>query len=116
MKGIEFQTSVTLPKVNYVPSSHKTVPKQSVANQPSPAVAPSDRQEDILELIVKIDRFVESLSTKISFSVDDRTGKSIIIVIEKDTGRIIRQIPPEEMLELAMKLEEISGIIFNGKA
>lgn len=112
MNDIGSQTSVTLPKVNYVPSSRNKVPKQSV----STTVEHSAQQKDMPELVVKIDKFVQSLSTKISFSVDGQTGKSIIIVREKDTGNVIRQIPQKEMLELARKLEQISGIIFNRKA
>lgn len=114
MESINLQTSVTLPKVNYVHTSHKVGSKQSVSDRP-PSVEHSRNQDDMPELIKKIDRFVESFSTKISFLVDNRTGKSIILVTEKETGNLIRQIPPEEMLELASKMEEISGIIFNGR-
>ena len=60
-----------------------------------------------------MNEFVDSVGTKISFTFDEKTKRPIIIVTEKDSGKIIRQIPPEEMLVLIQKMEEIAGIIFN---
>ena len=34
-------------------------------------------------------------------------------MINKETGKVIRQIPPEEMLKIAKRMEEMSGILLD---
>jgi len=51
--------------------------------------------------------------TKITFDVDAATGKSVIMVLNKDTGELIRQVPPEQLLALMAKMRQLSGLIFN---
>jgi uncharacterized FlaG/YvyC family protein len=49
----------------------------------------------------------------IEFSVDHSTRETIVKVIDNDTGKLIRQIPPKEMVDLAAKLEDVMGILFD---
>lgn len=59
---------------------------------------------------------ITNFSTKIAFSYDAEREIPMILVTEKDTGKVIRQIPPEQMLDLMEKMDEIAGIIYNGRA
>ncbi|HDR14137.1 MAG TPA: flagellar biosynthesis protein FlaG, partial [Desulfobacteraceae bacterium] len=34
-------------------------------------------------------------------------------VLSRESGEVIREIPPEEMLNLAAKMEEMTGALFN---
>jgi len=68
------------------------------------------------ELAEKANKHVEAFSTKIAFNYDSERQQSMILVTDKETGKVIRQIPAEEMLDLMDKMEEIAGIIFNGRA
>jgi len=51
----------------------------------------------------------------LDFSVHKKTGETIVKVVDRDTGKLIRQIPPQEMLDLADKLEDMMGILFDKK-
>jgi flagellar protein FlaG len=51
----------------------------------------------------------------IHFSVHDATGRTMITVVDKETESLIREIPPEEFLNLAAKIDEMIGIIFDKK-
>ena len=44
---------------------------------------------------------------------DYENERQVILVKDSETGEIIRQIPPREMLNLLKQLEEISGIIYH---
>ena len=61
----------------------------------------------------KMNDYVEKFSTKIGFSLNEKNGGVTIIVTDKDTGKVIRQIPAKEVLDLNRKMEEIAGIIFD---
>ncbi|NOZ09163.1 MAG: flagellar protein FlaG [FCB group bacterium] len=71
---------------------------------------------DFAKLASKVSTYVESFSTKVSFSIDERTDKPVIRVTDKETGELIRQIPEQEMLDLLSKLEYIAGLIYHKQA
>ena len=47
------------------------------------------------------------------FSVHKTTGRTIIRVVDKETEELIREVPPEEFLNLAARLDEMIGILFD---
>ena len=72
-------------------------------------------KQDFNKLVENVNNYVEMFNNKVSFSMDSKS-RQIIYVYDKETGDLVRQIPPEEMMHLLNKLEEISGIIFNDRA
>ena len=72
------------------------------------------KKQDFTHAIQSVNNYVEMFNTKVSFSIDEKS-REIIHVFDNDSGELIRQIPPEEMIQLIDKLEEIAGIIFNNK-
>ncbi|MDE6875496.1 MAG: flagellar protein FlaG [Lachnospiraceae bacterium] len=50
-------------------------------------------------------------STKCEFSYHEATGRISIKVMDKETDEVIREIPPEETLEMVEKMWELAGII-----
>lgn len=72
-------------------------------------------KQDFNKLVENVNNYVEMFNNKVSFSMDSNS-RQIIFVYDKETGDLVRQIPPEEMVHLLNKLEEISGIIFNNRA
>ena len=72
------------------------------------------KKEDFNTAINSVNDYVEMFNNKVSFSIDEKS-REIIHVYDNETGELIRQIPPKEMIELVDKLEEIAGIIFNNK-
>jgi len=69
--------------------------------------------ESVNSAVIDMNNLVEKFSTKIGFSVDAEKKQMTIIVTDKETGKVIRQIPAEELMDLNQKLEEIAGIIFD---
>ncbi len=49
----------------------------------------------------------------LEFSMHKESGRTMIKVVEKDTGDLIRQIPSEEILELVTRLGDVLGILFD---
>ena len=69
---------------------------------------------DISGVVSAVNDLVHQVSaTKITFAVDEATGQTVVRVLDKETGEIIRQLPPEELLILVAKMEQLSGLIFN---
>jgi len=72
-------------------------------------------ENEVIAIVNDVNSIVEQFSGKVSFSFDPETNKTSIQVIDKETGEVIRQIPPKEMLNLMEKMEEIAGIIYDGR-
>jgi flagellar protein FlaG len=49
------------------------------------------------------------------FSVHEASGKLMVTVIDGSTGELIREVPPSEVLDLAAKIDEMIGLIFDKK-
>ena len=54
----------------------------------------------------KVNDFVKQIGRSLEFSVHESSGRVIITVREAETGKIVRQIPPEELLVLADLVRE----------
>ncbi len=69
------------------------------------------------EMLKGLEQDIETMhSIGISFSKHKDTGRMVIKVIDKETGKVIRQIPSEEALNLTAKMEEMAGILFDKQA
>ncbi len=96
--------------------SEKEVSAKEVKSAGSKKFAPAASQQtgDVSGVVADINEIVSQVSTtRISFAVDDATGKSIIRVVNRETGDIIRQLPTEELLSLVAKMEQLRGMIFD---
>jgi flagellar protein FlaG len=47
--------------------------------------------------------------------VHDQTGNIIVRVTSQDGSKVIREIPPKELLDLAARMEELAGTLFDEK-
>lgn len=75
----------------------------------------SDPQQ-VQESVTKINDTILSLSRDIQFSVDQDTGREVVKVVDTRTNSVIRQIPSEEVLAIAKRLDELKGLIIHQKA
>ena len=63
-----------------------------------------------------MDSYLQSTQRDLEIQVHDRTGDLMVKVISKEDGEVIREIPSEEILNLASKVEEMVGILINENA
>jgi flagellar protein FlaG len=71
--------------------------------------------EKIARITELMDSYVRSIQKDIKIQVNSDTGDILVKVISEETGKVIREIPSQEMLALAARMEEISGVLFDQK-
>lgn len=71
--------------------------------------------ERIKQAINNVNNKMKHTKTKCEFSYHEPTKRVSIKVIDKDTEEVIREIPPEETLEMIEKMWEISGMIVDAR-
>ena len=58
--------------------------------------APAREKPDLAELAAKLNVSSQSIGRDLRFKVDMDGGNSVIQVLDRDTGEIIREIPPDK--------------------
>jgi len=67
--------------------------------------------EQFMKMLDKAFKVLDGRNTSIQFQVHDKTNQLIIKVADRDTGEIIREIPPEKSLDFLAKVQEMLGLI-----
>ncbi len=57
---------------------------------------PAPAKPDLEKLTAKLNLASETIGRDLRFQVDMESGRSVIQVLDRETGEIIRQIPPEK--------------------
>jgi flagellar protein FlaG len=81
------------PKAEQVSPGGKTAPE---TGKDSPAPVRDSEKPDIEALAAKLNVVSQSIGRDLRFKVDMNSGRSVIQVLDRDTGEIIREIPPEK--------------------
>ncbi len=70
----------------------------------------------------QVEAFMKVQSRNLSFSVDEETNRSVVVVKDGESGAVVRQIPSEEVLRLAERIQDLQqdvgksvGILLSNK-
>jgi flagellar protein FlaG len=66
----------------------------------------ADNLQSTLNMIHNVD---------LQFSVHSGSGRIMVTVKDATTGQVIREVPPSDLLNLAAKMDEMLGLIFDEK-
>ena len=58
------------------------------------------------KVVSELKAYVQNSQRNLDFHVDDRTGKVVVQVVDATNDSVIRQIPSEEMIALAHRLQD----------
>lgn len=87
---------------------------------PAPAPAPvpeaSDADRDVPEAVNAANRAMAMESTRLRFDIDSSNDRMIVRIVDGETGQILRQLPSEEMLALARRLDRVQGVLLRERA
>lgn len=91
--------------------------KEAVRQKEEAAPESKKQTEEISQkLLDEISNDIETLhSVGLNFSQHNSTGRTMVKVMNRDTDELIREIPAEKVLDMAAKIEEMIGLIFDQK-
>ena len=83
---------------------------------PTDTKEPSPDLTELSNLVASVQRNLDVMHAKnLNFSVHTASGRTMVTVSDETTGKVVREIPSREMLNLSAKLEEMMGLIFDKK-
>lgn len=108
------------------PVNLATASEQRVVKPEAPAPVRNEAQaaqqsqqptaKQLRNAVDQVNKTIQSLSNDLHFSVDEQTGVEVVKVVDRETKQVIRQIPSEEMVAIAQRLDELQGLIIRQKA
>jgi flagellar protein FlaG len=90
-----------------------TTPLEPAAQEQRPHTVPVITPEELGQAVQAFDDAISTLNRGVRFHVDKSEGRLVAQVIDRDTNEVLRQIPPEEFLELASRLRDFVGLLFD---
>ena len=72
--------------------------------------------EKTLETILKEVLGEDFSSRRLSIAQDEATGRFVYRVIDVNTGEVIRQYPPDEILKIVAQIRQASGLVLDANA
>ncbi|WP_166371150.1 flagellar protein FlaG [Psychromonas sp. SA13A] len=71
--------------------------------------------KEVNDTVDELNSFLQDMKRNLSFSVDDTSGESVILVKDSESEEVIRQIPSEELVVLRKKMDDLTGLLFDTK-
>ncbi|MCI1009742.1 flagellar protein FlaG [Pseudomonas oryzihabitans] len=96
-----------------VSSSEKSAATEQDKTQQSAA---GINQDDVDSAVSGLKSKLQNDRRNLDFQVDDSTGEVVVKVIDGESGKLVRQIPTEEVLKLSKQLDDFRSLMFEAKA
>ncbi|MDH4394259.1 MAG: flagellar protein FlaG [Limnobacter sp.] len=92
-----------------------------VSTRPTPEVkAEKPKAElsmsEMTEVLQRANKAMIKSGSDLKFSMDLENGKPVIQIIDRETDKVLRQIPSVEMLALSKALEKMQGVLMSRSA
>lgn len=102
--------------------NHAALPHGEQARKAaSEVVRPIDRmdnsvQEKVREAIQALNESALLVGRDLEFVIHEDTGRTMVRVIDRETKELIREIPPEKILDLIARINEMIGLLLDERA
>lgn len=84
-------------------------PVESIKDKPE-AKAGSKDLEDAVKVANKL---LFKNNTHLKFQIHEKTKEVMVKIVNDESGEVVKEIPPEKMLDMVAKLWEIAGILID---
>ena len=118
-QSLEQQNKIWVKKTTNTKELENTIKSSKISikivadNTKKSLEADKKKIEKIAEIL---DSYVQSTQHDLKIQIHDKTGDIMVKVISGEDGKVIREIPPEALLNLAAKVEEMMGALVNENA
>lgn len=102
-----------LGRSNSIPSGNTT---ESSETQAQSGLQQKPSPQKLQDAVKSMNDFVDGINSSLKFSVDDKSGQTVVKVIDDETKEVIKQIPSEEVLAMAQAVDKLKGLLVQQKA
>ncbi len=100
------------------PSAPEEAPPKAAPNVPKKTELNFDAgklRQNLQDAVKMLNDQMSSSKQGLGFSFDESVNRPVVTVRNTQTGEVVRQIPSEDLLHIAHKLDDLKGILYNQK-
>ena len=103
---------------NFVPQPVKTAAPVQTSNPVTQTekTQQSASTDQVKSAVKSINQAIQVSAPDIQFSVDSDTDKLVVKIVDQQTKQVLRQIPTEEVIEIAKSLDKLQGLLIKQTA
>ena len=91
-------------------------PVQAPQVSAPPPQSAASSLEQVQQAMKQVAEMVQAQASNLQFSIDKETGITVVKVVDTQTQEVIRQIPAQEMIDIAHSIEKAQGLLVQQKA
>ncbi len=92
------------------------VERKVEAKSPEPQpVSAEDKEKDLKQALSRVREVFQKADSRLEFTVDPDLDRVVVKVMDGESGTVIRQIPQQEVIDLAKRLETPTGLLLHHK-
>lgn len=97
-----------------LPGSLSSTPAVKAAAEARDAVESEAKlnTEQTRQSLVEINKALTSMSVSVQFEIDPDYKDVIVKVVDQDSGKVVRQIPTEEVVRISKAMDNLKGLLF----
>ena len=124
VRGISGDDSrLTGPAVEGALAARQPPPRAEPAEPSAPAdrleqrqQQPSPTREEVRHMSRLLEGILESLNWNIKLRIDENHDRIVTQIVDPENDEIIKQIPPQELLEIMSRLKQLVGVLLDREA
>ena len=93
-------------------STEKKVEAKAPESEPSTS---ETKGKDLEQALTRVREVFKKADSRLEFTVDPDLDRVVVKVMDGDSGTVIRQIPQQEVIDLAKRLETPTGLLLHHK-
>lgn len=67
-------------------------------------------EEELIKLVEKSNKMLQDLKTRLEFSIHEKTHQIMVKVRNTQTDEVVREIPPEKLVDIIYNIQELAGL------
>jgi flagellar protein FlaG len=96
-------------------TNNKKTNKQAISLQEKKEYNQKELEKEVRESVKDVNEIVDKVKEGLSFQIHEDTEELMVQVIDVNTEEVIKELPPEEMLDLKARIHEMVGILIDEK-
>jgi flagellar protein FlaG len=72
-------------------------------------------ENEVIKSIESANEKIQIYNTRLQFSIHEKTKEIMVKIVNMENNEVIKEIPPEKILDMVAKLWELAGIIVDEK-
>lgn len=102
-------------KVNNKEDANYEPPRVAKKKQPGEMKEQKFTEDEIIDKIQQANNKIEAYDRKFQFSIHEKTNQIMVKIVDSVTDEVIRELPPEKVLDIVAGIWEVAGILVDNK-